>query len=107
MRFSFSDNRYNEPHNGKCWEMFHADIRNGPYCAFKELGHDGVHEGNGMRWEHESHATAEQASKFLACYRAIPNSHHEIWLNDDGTVGMSLSGFASATRFIHVGYGSD
>lgn len=60
-----------------------------------------------MTWDKECLATAEQARKFLACYRAVPNSNHAIWLNDDGTVGMTLAGFSAATRFIGLSMHGD
>lgn len=111
MRFSYSPSSsgidYNDAGIGKCWEVWHPDLPNEIHCAYKDLGHDGPHEGRGFRWTTECHAPTDKARRFLKCYFGIPNSDHEIWLNDDGTVGMTMRGFEDATRFIHVSRGDD
>jgi len=92
---------------GKCWEIFHPGLKISPYCV-EELDHEQDHKGFGLRWTEEPQVDAETAERFLKAYRAIPNSYHEIKLNHDGTVSMTLRGLEAAVRFIGVNmYGDD
>lgn len=102
MRFSFDDERYDRAGEGKCWEMFHEELRgHSPYCGL-DADHGGLHKGHGLLWEKQPDVPIENVKKFLAYYRRIPNSGHDITLRDDGRVEMSLRGFQAATLFINV-----
>lgn len=98
--------QYNRTGVGKCWEMWHAEIRNGPYCAEPE-DHEGWHKGFGMVWPLPSGASVEVARRFLSAYRRIPNAWHEIVLRDDGWIESTLRGFESAVRFVGLGPSDD
>lgn len=99
---------YAKAGDGKCWELWHPYVQSGhgPYCHLEE-GHEGDHCGFGLTWATSPNVDKAVAAKFLDCYRAIPNSNHAIWLNDDDTVGMTLGGFRAATIFNGVGMYGD
>lgn len=98
--------RYRSAGEDKCWEMFHPELGGGPHCA-KDLGHEDAHQGNGLSWAEEPQVDAETAKRFLGAYYRIPNSNHEITLNHDGTVAMTLRGLEAAVRFIGLNMHGD
>lgn len=105
-RFQFSNASYDKAGEGKCWELWHAGVNQSPRCEL-DLDHEGDHKGNGMSWPKEPAVDAEAATKFLAYYRRIPNTNHEIVLLDDGTVHMTLRAFWATTAFLGVMPSSD
>lgn len=106
VRFSFNDDRYNKPGEGKCWEMWSSHLPNeGPYCM-KLLDHDENHEGGGMVWAEEPQVEIDTARRFLAAYRRIPNSGHAITLTADGVV-MTLKAFEASVLFLGVSMHGD
>lgn len=98
--------QYDRAGEGKCWELWHAGVRNGPYCQ-EDADHEGWHKGGGMVWPLPSGATTDVAARFLAAYRRIPNSFHEIVLRDDGWIEGTLCGFERAVLFNNVGVSLD
>lgn len=99
-------NGYEKAGEGKCWEQFLHELSDSPYCH-KDEAHDGDHEGYGVRWTEEPQVDVDTATRFLKAYRRIPNQNHEIWLNHDGTVTMTLRGLEAAVRFLGVMPSSD
>lgn len=109
VRFRFGVEPYDTYGEGKCWQLWHAEIDRGnaPYCAHKEAGHDGLHEGGGLRWAEQSHAPVELARRFASAARRIPNGNPELWLNDDGSISGTVRGLEQAVMFLGVRGGDD
>lgn len=89
----------------KCNQQWHPDVSI-PRCGEDE-GHDLPHKGYGVIWYTSPVVDKETAEEFLRYYRRIPNGRCAIFLQDDGTVRMTLSGMRAATAFINIGPGSD
>lgn len=105
-RMTWGVEMYDRAGAGKCWELWHPEFRNGPYCQ-QDVGHDGLHRGGGMEWFAQSHADPAVAARFLSAYRRIPNAYHELWLRDDGFVEGTVRGLQAAVMFVGVHGGDD
>ena len=90
----------------KCDQHWHPEARMSPKCCEDE-GHELPHKGYNMIWLKSPAVDKETAEKFLSYYRRIPNGQHEIYLQDDGTVHMTLRGLWAATAFLGVMPSSD
>jgi len=97
---------YEKVGEGKCWEMFHPELQGGPYCQ-QDVEHTGSHKGFEFKWNEEPKVEVEVAAQFMELIRKIPNGNHEIWLNDDATVGMTMKGMADAVRFNSIRFSDD
>lgn len=97
---------YDKSGEGKCWELWHPEFSNGPYCQ-ERTGHAAWHVGGGLEWPQQSHADASLAARFLAASRRIPNGRAAIWLRDDGYIEGTVSGLEDAVRFLGVHGGDD